>query len=83
MEEKILQDLAEYIYNKQSNKIVGKVCKRFEIFSKERETITIKELNLIKENVKELIHEWVRDFRDEILTGKMAIKFVVENKKGA
>jgi hypothetical protein len=52
----------------ESNKIVGKTCKRFEIPFEDnlKKSLTKEEVNLIKKEIKELLYEWCRDLRDTI-----------------
>lgn len=55
----ILDDnLLIYLLDQAAKKIVGKVCKRFEIHDNKDE---------IKKEVKELLYEHARDIRDSIL----------------
>lgn len=50
------------IFEKESSKIVGKVMRRFEIFSN---------LDSIKQDVKELLYESLRDLKDLIILAGM------------
>jgi hypothetical protein len=52
------ENLLKYVLDQEAKKIVGKVCKRFEISD------DIKE---IKAQVKELLYEHCRDLQDSIL----------------
>jgi len=57
------------MFDQESRKIVGKVCKRFELeFLKEdkteKEVITKEEMKHLKQQVKELLYEWARDVWD-------------------
>lgn len=62
----INEKLLNYIIDQESKKIVGKVCKRFEL-SEDKEAI--------KKEIKELLYEFMRDFRDFlVINGKEAIK---------
>jgi calcineurin-like phosphoesterase family protein len=68
--DKALEDLVNFY----SRKLVGKVCKRFEIIKNNHD--------LLKEDVKELIYESFRDFKDVVVaynTGKEVL--LVEFKK--
>ena len=83
MEEKLLKDLLEYVVNQESKKIVGKVCKRFEIEidnakKKNRKELSFDEVENIKKQIKELLYEFCRDLRDMMNTGKFAIKIVTK-----
>lgn len=70
----------DYLLNSESNKIVGKVCKRLELLINSKvdnSGFTKSELNLVKAEIKELIHEHNRDFRaiiDILTISKEAIK---------
>jgi hypothetical protein len=79
MENKVLIDLTQLkiILSKESNKVVGKVMKRFECSG---------DIASIKSNVKEIIHEWTRDLEDMILIlcmdkDSLYIKFKQPEKK--
>jgi hypothetical protein len=62
---KISEETLNYICEQEAKKIVGKVCKRFEISDNKEE---------IKSQVKELLYEFMRDLRDLIrINGKEAI----------
>lgn len=54
VKEQLLTYLDE-VLDKGSSKLVGKVCKRFEILD-DKESI--------KREVRELIYEWIREMRD-------------------
>lgn len=72
MEDNIFKSLSDYLLEQETRKLVGKVCKRFEI-SDDKEQI--------KRDVKEIIYEWVRDFRDSLNAGKFVLKISTENQK--
>ena len=62
---KIDEKLLIYICQKESNKIVGKCMKRFEL-SNDKE--------VIKVEIKELLYEFMRDLKDIlVINGKDAI----------
>ena len=62
---KISEETLNFICEQEAKKIVGKVCKRFELSDNKDE---------IKTQVKELLYEFVRDLRDVIrVNGKEAI----------
>jgi hypothetical protein len=87
MDEKIIQNITEYIVNQESKKIVGKVCKRFELEIDQakangKNTLTIDEVNNLKLHIKELLYEWTRDLRDMLNTGKVVIDFINKRKEG-
>ena len=64
MDNKVILDLNLFkiILDNEAKKLVGKVCKRFEV-SEDKE--------LIKKEVKELIYEAYRDVYDMLLNGKI------------
>ena len=68
MENKISLNLELYktILESEAKKLVGKICKRFEI-SDDKE--------LIKKECKELIYESFRDINDFLINGKMIFEF--------
>jgi len=80
MEDKLLQSFGEYLLTREARAIVGKVCKRFELFSVGKETISVKELELLKENVKELLYEWTRDLKKFLETGETIIQINEKSK---
>lgn len=62
---KINEETLNYICEQEAKKIVGKVCKRFELSDNKEE---------IKSQVKELLYEFMRDLRDMIrINGKESI----------
>jgi hypothetical protein len=69
MNKKIIIDenKLEFILNSQSRAIVGQVCKRFELVSDKKLDITLNEYLLVKNNVKELLHEWTRTLKSMVL----------------
>jgi len=75
MDNKLIIDekLLNFICQKEANKIVGKVCKRFEL-SDDKETI--------KKEIKELLYEFMRDLRDLLtINGKEAIHLEKPNDR--
>ena len=60
-------DLFKYLLTQESQRLVGKICKRFEI-SDDKE--------VIKKECKELIYEEFRNIYDTLITGKI----IFENK---
>ena len=67
---KINEETLNLICEQEAKKIVGKVCKRFEL-SNDKEAI--------KSQVKELLYEFVRDLRDTIrINGKEAINLTIK-----
>jgi len=67
---KISEETLNLICEQEAKKIVGKVCKRFEL-SNDKEAI--------KSQVKELLYEFVRDLRDTIrINGKEAINLTIK-----
>ena len=68
MEIKIItsESLLNYIFQQESQKLVGKCMKRFELSDDKEE---------IKKQVKEILYEGLRDIKDIIiLNGKESIK---------
>jgi hypothetical protein len=62
---KITEETLNYICEQEAKKIVGKICKRFELSDNKEE---------IKSQVKELLYEFMRDLRDLIrVSGKESI----------
>lgn len=85
MEEKIFNSLFQYLTNQESKKLVGKVMKRFDLEIEEankqgKTEISIEKINAIKKEVKEILYEWLRDFRDSINTGKFILTITKEQK---
>jgi len=74
MENKILLDLNLFkvILDQEAKKLVGKVCKRFEVLENKDE---------IKKDSKELIYEFSRDLYELFATGKMIFEFQNKNEK--
>jgi hypothetical protein len=67
---KIDETVLNYIMYQESKKIVGKVCKRFELSDNKEE---------IKKQVKEILYEFMRDLRDNIrINGKEAIDLKIQ-----
>jgi len=67
---KIDETVLNYIMDQESKKIVGKVCKRFELSDNKEE---------IKKQVKEILYEFMRDLRDNIrINGKEAIDLKIQ-----
>ena len=77
MDNKILLDLDLFklILDQEAKKLVGKVCKRFEV---------CEDKEMIKREAKELIYESYRDVYDMLLNGKILFTFQNgnETKKG-
>jgi hypothetical protein len=70
---KISEETLNLICEQEAKKIVGKVCKRFELSDNKEE---------IKTQVKELLYEFVRDLRDIIrVNGKEAISLTNVRKE--
>lgn len=72
MEDKLFKDLSDYLIETESRKLVGKVMKRFE---------TSDDKEQIKKEVKEILYEWIRDFRDSINTGRFVLKVINKSKE--
>jgi hypothetical protein len=65
------QELLDYIVNIESVKTVGIIMKRFELATKNKESLSIKEVEELKAQTKEIIYEAYRNLRDFIKTGKI------------
>lgn len=67
--DKDFKEFIKKVCQKQSDSLVGKLCKRVEVFQKEpflsEETKNI--LSLFKAIIKEVIHEELRDLKYKIL----------------
>jgi len=62
----ISESLLNYIFQQESQKLVGKCMKRFELSDDKEE---------IKKQIKEILYEGLRDIKDIIvLNGKEAVK---------
>lgn len=74
MENKIILDteLFKLILDSELRKLTGKTMKRFELS---------KDVEEIKNQVKEIQYEWGRDLLDAFKTGKIIFKFGKEEKK--
>lgn len=74
MENKILLDLNLFkvILDQEAKKLVGKVCKRFEVLENKDE---------IKKDSKELIYEFSRDLYDLLVNGTVLFTFNNEKKE--
>ena len=77
MENKIVLDLnlLKFLLNDEAKRLVGKVCKRFEL---------CEDKELIKREVKELIYEEFRNITNTLETGKIIFEFQSKDntKKG-
>lgn len=69
------EELMDYIVNKESSKTVGIICKRFELAIKNKESLSIEEIEQLKGQVKEVIYEAYRNLRDFISAGKIILNF--------
>jgi hypothetical protein len=67
--EKDLQELIEF----SSKKLVGKVMKRFDLYG---------ESNVLKSEVKELVYEGIRDFKDLLIATSYGMGLTQINFKG-
>jgi len=86
MEDKIFQSLSNYLIEQESRKLIGKCLKRFDIeleqaYKENRKEISIEQLKNIKAETKEILYEWLRDFRDSILTGRFVLKIINKSKE--
>lgn len=70
-----LNDLMDYIVKIESSKTVGIICKRFELATKNKESLSVKEIEELKSQVKEVLYEAYRNLRDLIQTGKIILDF--------
>lgn len=72
------QELMDYIVKIESVKTVGIVMKRFELATKDKNSLSFKEVEDLKSQVKESIYEAYRNLRDFVQTGK--IVWEISNK---
>jgi len=79
-----IKELLDYIVKIESSKTVGIVCKRFELAIKNKDSLSAKEVEELKSQVKESIYEAYRNLRDFISTGKILFEFQSKDntKKG-
>lgn len=80
----MISSLFQTIIDSEFKKLVGKVCKRIELLDiKEGDSQEIidTKTNLMKQNIKEVLYEFCRDFRDRIQTGETKIIFEIEQSK--
>jgi hypothetical protein len=75
------QELMDYIVKIESSKTVGIVCKRFELALKNKNSLSAKEVEELKSQVKESIYEAYRNLRDFIQTGKIIFEFQSKNNQ--
>jgi len=73
------QEIIDYIIKNESSKTVGILLKRIELVIEQaekenRDYITVKELNMLKANQKEIIYEAYRNIRDFLTTGQLIFK---------
>lgn len=68
----IKKDYLEQLIKFSSNKLVGKIAKRFEIHDNHA---------VLKAEVKELLYEGIRDFRDLLLAAGMGLEITEINFK--
>ena len=74
MENKMVLDLEllKLLLNDEAKRLVGKLCKRFELCD---------DKEIIKKECKELVYEEFRNITDTLETGKIIFKFNNEEKK--
>lgn len=75
------QELMDYIVKIESSKTVGIVCKRFELAIKNKDSLSAKEVEELKSQVKESIYEAYRNLRDFVTTGKILFEFQSKDTK--
>ena len=75
------EELLKYIVNNESKKTVGIICKRFELAMGYRDSLSKKEIEDLKSQVKESIYEAYRNLRDFIMTGKIVWDFKQKSKE--
>jgi hypothetical protein len=81
MENKTLSSTLELIMRLESQKLVGKVCKRIELINiTEKDSIDVinAKIDSMKSNIKELIYEWTRDLKDMVSAGEVKILFEIK-----
>jgi len=79
MEEEKLGTLFDLIIKNETRKTIGMVLERLDIYIRKakeegRESLTFKEIEMAKENMKSVIAEQLRNIRDFIKTGKVIFK---------
>lgn len=77
-------EILDYIVNNESKKTVGILLKRIELLSEQakkehKDTISLRDLELLKMEQKELIYEAYRNLRDFLKTG--TVVFEISQKK--
>lgn len=80
-------NILKKILEMESKKIVGKVCKRFELPFEDniKNSLSKEEILLLKKQVKELLYEFCRDLSDNIhliIQTDKAIQLKFINKEG-
>jgi len=73
------QDILDYIVKNESKKTVGMSLKRIELALEDakkenRNYLTDKELEKVKDQIREVIYEQYRNLKDFLNTGKLIIK---------
>jgi len=86
MEDKIFQSLSNYLIEQESRKLIGKCLKRFDIelekaYQENRKELTIEQVKNIKSQIKEIMYEWLRDFRDSLNASRFVLSITNKNKE--
>lgn len=68
------------LINKESNKIVGKCLKRFDISVENKEVLNISDINNLKSQIKNVLHESLRDVIDIIIYAQCTDKAIFLEK---
>jgi predicted transcriptional regulator YheO len=74
----LIISLSDFIIKNQSNKTVGMLCKRIELAIEEakkdnRDYLTLKEVEAMKNQIKEVIYEQYRNLKDIVDTSKVIL----------
>jgi hypothetical protein len=80
----ISEDYLEELIGLQASKLAGKSMKRFELFT-DTKTNSVSNSELLKRELKELVYETFRDFRDMLIAhnyglGVTILKFKTKEK---
>jgi hypothetical protein len=74
-----IEEILKYIVDSESKKTVGMICKRIELSTGKNIngeiTLTQKQIDDLKAQIKEVVYEQARNLRDFLLTGKIILEF--------
>ena len=87
MEEEKLGTLFDLIIKNETRKTIGMVLERLDIYIRKakeegRDSLTFKEIEMSKENIKSVIAEQLRNIRDFVRTGNIAFKILNPKSEG-